>query len=71
VRLEAELARAAADATPDALRAAERRESSGIHRRAVKLPVTPINREQLLERLRTRPRAIVRLNEPKPDKQTG
>ena len=71
VRLEAELARAAADSAPNVARAAERRESSGIHRRAVKLPVTPINREELLERLRTRARAAVRLSEPKPDKQTG
>ena len=69
--LGAELARADAGVAPNATRAAERRESSGIHRRAVKLPVTPINREELLERLRTRARAAVRLSEPKADKQTG
>jgi hypothetical protein len=53
------------------LRALDRRESSGIHRRPVVPVAAPVNREELLERLRGRARSVARLNETKPGEQTG
>ena len=53
------------------LPAADRRESSGIHRRPVVPVAAPVNREELLERLRGRARSVARLNETKPGEQTG
>jgi hypothetical protein len=67
----AEAAQAAASVPPKVAPVGERRESSGIHRRAVAMPATPVNREELLERLRTRARAVVRSSESKPGEQTG
>lgn len=48
--------------------AAERGEPSGIHRRPIVPVAAPQNREELLERLRTR---VARVNESKPGEQTG
>ena len=51
--------------------APERRESSGIHRRLVAPVAAPVNREELLERLRTRARNAIRTRDAQPDEQTG
>jgi len=51
--------------------APERRESSGIHRRPVTPVAAPVNREELLERLRTRARNATRSRDALPDEQTG
>ena len=47
------------------------RESSGIHRRPVVPVAAPMNREELLERLRVRARAVTRQNDASPGEQTG
>jgi len=60
------LARPAASAI-----AAERGESSGIHRRPIVPVAAPQNREELLERLRTRARSVARVNDASPGEQTG
>ena len=53
--------------------ATDRSESSGIHRRPVMPVAAPVNREELLERLRTRARhvAAARTNESNPGEQTA
>lgn len=49
----------------------EHRESSGIHRRPVVLVPAPVNREELLERLRTRARSAPRPSDTSSSEQTG
>jgi hypothetical protein len=73
----------AASATPPDLRetvatlnpisnpATDRRESSGIHRRPVVPVLAPVNREELLERLRVRARNTVQMSAASPGEQTG
>ncbi len=58
-------------AQPAASVTAERGESSGIHRRPIVPVAAPQNREELLERLRTRARSVARVNDAKPGEQTG
>lgn len=50
---------------------AEPSETSGIHRRPVVPVAAPVNREELLERLRHRARGAARLSEANPGEQTG
>jgi hypothetical protein len=54
-----------------AARSSDRRESSGIHRRPVVPVPAPVNREELLERLRARARNAVQVSASKPNEQTG
>jgi hypothetical protein len=49
----------------------EPREPSGIHRRPVAPVAAPANREELLERLRTRARNVARASETNPGEQAG